>query len=89
MVAMSDLVESGPSGSAVEVRLKYRTEEGLLNVRARRTDGRWVVEARCGNWRQISVGTELAAASDAALAPYASGQSVARRGRSAGGRGAR
>ena len=44
-----------------------------MHVRARRVGDRWLVEARCGGWRQAGVGPDLAAAADAALRPYTAG----------------
>ena len=63
-----------PESTSVEIHLRCETDEGPLEVRARRMDDRWLVEARCNDWRQVGVGAELASAADAALHPYAGGQ---------------
>lgn len=73
MDVMRTMQDDALESTSVEVRLRYTTEEGPLHVRARRVGERWLVEARCGSWRQVGVGTELAAAAAAALGPYAAG----------------
>lgn len=70
---MNHITAGAPDSKPVEIRLRYPTEEGLLRVRARHHRGRWVVEARCGRWRQVSMGSDLTAVAEMALRAYASG----------------
>lgn len=74
---MRPMQDDRPQSTTVEIRLRYETEEGPLHVRAQRVGDRWRVDARCGCWRQVGVGTELADAAASALGPYAAGTLLA------------
>lgn len=55
------------------MRSLVSTDEGDLEVVAKRIDGRWLVTATCAGWRASAIGEKLSVTVDAALGPYAGG----------------